>query len=82
MRARPWEMPEYTMWKSQTLWEESRGYENSLYAWWVVKFELWVSDLRNCWKLIITIGLHKIVLVGRIVSGYSCYASKHKIIMG
>ena len=43
---------------------------------------LWISDLRNCWQLLITIGLHKIVSKGRIASGYSCYASKHKIIMG
>ena len=28
------------------------------------------------------IGLHRIVLGGCVVSGCSCYASKHKIIMG
>ena len=30
---------------------------------------LWISGLRNCWQLLITIGLPKIVSVGRIVSG-------------
>ena len=33
-------------------------------------------------KLLTTAGLHRIVLGGRVVSGCSCYANKHKIIMG
>ena len=48
----------------------------------LLNLNLWISDLRNCWQLLITIGLHKIVSGGCILSGYSCYASKHKIIMG
>ena len=53
MRVRPWQMPESTVWKSQTLWEESHGCENS----WIVSG-------------------------GCIVSGYSYYTSKNKIING
>ena len=26
-----------------------------------LKFELWISDLRNCWQLLVTVGLHKLV---------------------
>ena len=29
----------------------------------LIKFELWISNLRNCWQLLVTIGLHKIVLM-------------------
>ena len=43
---------------------------------------MWISDLRNYWRLLITVGLCKIVSGGRMVSGYSYYDSKHKIIMG
>ena len=48
----------------------------------MAKFELWTSDLRNCWWLLITFGLYKIVSGGCMVSGYSYYDSKHTIIMG
>ena len=69
--------------------ERAKPYEKSLMAVKIVcmhngllNLNLWISDLRNCWQLLITIGLHKIVSGGRIVIEYSCYASKHKIIMG
>ena len=82
MRGRPWQMLESTC-------ERAEPYEESLMAVKIVcmhsgllNLNLWISDLRNCWQLLITIGLHKIVSRGRIISGYSCYDSKHKIIMG
>ena len=69
--------------------ERAKPHEKSLMAVKLVcmhnelsNLNLWISDLRNCWQLLITIGLHRIVSGGCIVSGYSCYASKHKIIMG
>ena len=69
--------------------ERAKPHEKSLTAVKIVcihnellNLNLWISDLRNYWQLLITIGLHKIVSGECIVSGYSCYASKLKIIMG
>ena len=42
------------------------------------KFEFVNFIFENCWRLLITIGLHRIVSGGHIVSGCPCYASKHK----
>ena len=65
--VRPWQRPESTIWKSQTSWEESPCCEISLYVEWVVNLNLQISDLRNCWQLLITIGLHRIVSRGHVV---------------
>ena len=68
--------------------ERAKPHEKSLMAVKIVgmhnelsNLNLWISDLRNCWQLLIIIGLHKIVSGGCIVSGCSCYSSKHKLIM-
>ena len=78
-QAWQWEVRLRPMPKSTIYEKKSHDCESSWYAWWVVKFELWISNLRNCWRLLITIGLCKIVSGGHMVSGYLCYVGKHKL---